>query len=82
MKVVPIRLDDERLKDLDMLVKAGIYKNRSEALRKIIENGIRKIETEIEYLKKIDQIVDKIIDSELNFNGQLRRSVEEERDRW
>jgi Arc/MetJ-type ribon-helix-helix transcriptional regulator len=65
-----------------MLVKAGIYKNRSEALRKIIENGIRKIETEIEYLKKIDQIVDKIIDSELNFNGQLRRSVEEERDRW
>jgi len=43
MKVVPIRLDDRKLKDLDMLVKAGIYKNRSDALRKIIENGMRKV---------------------------------------
>ncbi len=82
MKVVPIRLDDRKLKDLDMLVKAGIYKNRSDALRKIIENGMRKVEAEIEYLKKIDEIVDRLIDSNLNFGGMLRKSVEEGRDRW
>jgi|GEM_PF-1665603 Arc/MetJ-type ribon-helix-helix transcriptional regulator len=82
MKVVPVRLDDRKLKDLDLLVKAGIYKNRSEALRKIIENGMKKVEAEIEYLKKIDEIVDKIIDSELNFGGMLRKSLEEVRDRW
>lgn len=82
MKVVPIRLDDRKLKDLDMLVKAGIYKNRSDALRKIIENGMKKVEAEIEYLKKIDKIVDRIIDSDLNFGGMFRKSVEEGRDRW
>ena len=48
MKVVPIRLDDRKLKDLDMLVKAGIYKNRSDALRKILENCIKIVEVEIE----------------------------------
>jgi Arc/MetJ-type ribon-helix-helix transcriptional regulator len=82
MKVVPVRLDDRKLKDLDMLVKVGIYKNRSDALRKIIENGMRKVEAEIEYLKKIDAIVDRIIDSDLNFGGVLRKSLEEGRDRW
>jgi Arc/MetJ-type ribon-helix-helix transcriptional regulator len=82
MKVVPVRLDDRKLKDLDMLVKVGIYKNRSDALRKIIENGMRKVEAEIEYLKKIDVIVDRIIDSDLNFGGVLRKSLEEGRDRW
>jgi len=82
MKVVPVRLDDKKLKDLDLLVKAGIYKNRSEALRKIIEYGMERAEAEIEYLKKIDEIVDRIIDSELDFGGVLRKSLEEVRDRW
>lgn len=79
MKVVPIRLDDRILKDLDLLVKAGVYKNRSDALRKIIESGMRKVETEIDYLRKIDAIIDRLIDSELDFGGTLRRSLEEDR---
>ncbi|MBO8181827.1 MAG: ribbon-helix-helix protein, CopG family [Archaeoglobus sp.] len=82
MKVVPVRLDDQKIKALDILVKAGIYKNRSDALRRIIENGMEKVETEIEYLKKIDEIVDRIIDSEIDFGGMLRKSVDEGRDRW
>jgi Arc/MetJ-type ribon-helix-helix transcriptional regulator len=82
MKVIPVRLDDRKIKNLDLLVKAGIYKNRSEALRKMIEAGMNEINAEIEYLRKIDEIVDRIIDSELNFGGKLRKSLEEGRDRW
>ncbi len=82
MKVVPIRLDERKLKEIDLLVKAGIFKNRSDALRKIIESGMKDVESEIEYLRKIDRIVDRIMDSELNFSGALRKSLEEVRDRW
>lgn len=77
-----MRIDDKMLKNIDMLVKSGIYKSRSEALRKILEIGLEKIDEEVEYIKKIDKIVDKIIDSELNFDGALRKSLEEGRDRW
>ncbi len=82
MKVVPVRLDERKLRDIDLLVKAGIFKNRSDALRKIIESGMKEVESEIEHLRKIDEIVDRIMDSELNFDGILRESLEEVRDRW
>ena len=82
MKVVPVRLDDKMLKSIDLLVKAGVYKNRSEALRKIVGIGMSKVEVEVEYLKRIDGVVDKIIDLKLDFGGVLRRSLEEGRDRW
>ena len=74
-----MRIDDKKLKNIDMLVKSGIYKSRSEALRKILEIGLEEINEEIEHIKKIDRIVDKIIDSELNFDGALRKSLEEGR---
>jgi len=79
MRVIPVRIDDKKLKNIDMLVKSGIYKSRSEALRKILEIGLEEINEEIEHIKKIDRIVDKIIDSELNFDGALRKSLEEGR---
>ncbi|HID43775.1 MAG TPA: hypothetical protein EYP30_08415 [Archaeoglobaceae archaeon] len=82
MKVVPVRLDDRKLKDLDILVRAGIFKNRSEALRKMIDTGMEKIDAEVKYLKRIDQIVSRLIDVDLNFKGELRKSLEEGRDRW
>ena len=82
MKVVPVRLDERKLKDIDLLVKAGIFKNRSDALRKIIESGMKDVESEIEHLRKIDRIVDRIMDFKLNFDGILRESLEEVRDRW
>ncbi len=82
MKVVPVRIDDKKLKLIDLLVKSGVYKSRSEALRKILEIGLEKIDADIEYLRKIDKIVDEIMNLELNFGGMLRKSLEEGRDRW
>ena len=82
MKVVPVRLDERKLKDIDLLVKTGVFRNRSEALRRMIESGMKEIESEIEHLRKIDEIVDRIMNTELNFGGILRESLEEVRDRW
>jgi len=39
MAVLPLRLSDEDIKALDALVKAGLYKNRSEAARALIRHG-------------------------------------------
>lgn len=36
MGVVPIRLDENTLKKIDLLVKAHVFKNRSDAIRRIL----------------------------------------------
>ena len=40
MGIIPISLDDDTIKKIDLLVKKGIYKNRSEALRDQIDKGL------------------------------------------
>ena len=82
MKVVPVRLNDRTIERIDFLVNSGIYSNRSEALRKIIEVGVKEIEAETNHLKRIDEIVDKIMNVELNFEGRLSKALKEGRDRW
>lgn len=42
MATIPISLDDEIIKKIDFLIKKGIYKNRSEALRDQIVKGLEK----------------------------------------
>lgn len=44
MITIPIGLDEELVKKVDMLVIKGIYKNRTEALRDQIRKGIEKIQ--------------------------------------
>ncbi|MHA2363105.1 MAG: ribbon-helix-helix domain-containing protein [Candidatus Hodarchaeales archaeon] len=44
MAIIPINLDDELISKVDLLVKKGLYKNRSEALRDQIKKGIDKIQ--------------------------------------
>lgn len=42
MTVVPIKLDYEDARKLDMLVKLGVFKNRSEAIRWALREGLEK----------------------------------------
>ena len=42
MITVPVGLDEETIKKLDALVKKGLYKNRTEAIRAQITNGLEK----------------------------------------
>ena len=43
MAIIPINLDEEIVEKIDLLVKRGLYKNRSEALRDQIVKGIENI---------------------------------------
>lgn len=43
MVVVPLHLDEEIVSKVDALVRLGMYKNRSEALREQIKKGLDKI---------------------------------------
>ena len=45
MQAIPINLDKETINKLDILVKQGIYKNRTEAIRDQIQKGLAQIET-------------------------------------
>ena len=42
MITIPVGLDEETIKKLDALVKKGLYKNRTEAIRAQITNGLAK----------------------------------------
>ena len=37
MAIVPVRLDDEDLKKIDLLVKRDAYRSRSEAIRRMVK---------------------------------------------
>ncbi|MEQ9714354.1 MAG: ribbon-helix-helix domain-containing protein [Candidatus Asgardarchaeum sp.] len=42
MSVIPVKLDKETIKEIDNLVKQGIYKSRNEAIRKLIAESLRR----------------------------------------
>lgn len=42
MITIPVGLDEETIEKLDALVKKGLYKNRTEAIRAQITNGLAK----------------------------------------
>ncbi len=56
VRVVPIRLDDEILSFVDLLVKLGIYSSRSEALRELIKAGIKSYENIAKIAKAIERL--------------------------
>ena len=39
-KVVPIRLNDEIIREIDLLIELGVFSSRGEALRRLIKQGI------------------------------------------
>ena len=40
MRVVPVRLDDQDIKQIDRLVKRQSYRSRNEAIRKLIKEKL------------------------------------------
>lgn len=39
-QTIPVRMDRETLEALDLLVKTGLYRNRSEAVRQLMKRGL------------------------------------------
>jgi Arc/MetJ-type ribon-helix-helix transcriptional regulator len=58
-KVIPVRLREQELKQIDQLVEYGVFRSRSEAIREIIKLGI-----EIAHLSEVFRAVDKLFELE------------------
>ena len=55
-RVIPIRLDNDVIGFIDMLVELGIYSSRSEALRDLIKMGME----EFGWIAKVEEAVEKL----------------------
>jgi len=42
MAVIPVKVDQENANKIDMLVRLGVFKNRSEAIRWALREGLEK----------------------------------------
>ncbi|RLG58407.1 CopG family transcriptional regulator [Candidatus Geothermarchaeota archaeon] len=79
-KVVPVRIDESVLKFIDDLVKLGIYRSRSEAIRELIKAGMKdlkdykEIADGVERLFKIERKLGKI---PIELPGMLRELIAE-----
>lgn len=56
MRVVPVRLDDEDLKRIDLLVKHQVFRSRNEAIKKMIKTILSEPTAD-------DQNVDNLVES-------------------
>jgi metal-responsive CopG/Arc/MetJ family transcriptional regulator len=56
--VVPLRLDDEELKRIDLLVRQKHYKSRNEAIRKMIKS---KLSEELSEDDDVHDLVDALL---------------------
>ncbi len=59
-RVVPIRLEDDILRLVEELVKLGVYKSRSEALRDLIRIGAEHMKL----TRAVAETVDKLFELE------------------
>ena len=69
VRVIPLRLDNEVLSFVDMLIDLGVYSSRSEALRDLIKIGIEKYR----WMNRVYEAIEKFFKLE---NEELRRKVE------
>ncbi len=86
---IPVSLDEEIIKKIDLLVKKGLYKNRSEALRDQITKGLSKISLMDDFQEHDDtynQILDTLLKLKtppqfLNTKKSITELVSEGRER-
>jgi Arc/MetJ-type ribon-helix-helix transcriptional regulator len=64
-ETIPVRMDSDTLKTLDLLVRMGLYSNRSEAVRGLMRRGL---DSQRE-LRALGSLVEKI--RELDASGAL-----------
>ena len=57
MGVVPVRLDDEELKRIDLLVQRRLYKSRNEAIRKMLSSKLSEELSEDEDVHELVEIL-------------------------
>jgi Arc/MetJ-type ribon-helix-helix transcriptional regulator len=58
MAVVPVRLSEDDVRKLNVLMKRGIYKSRNEAIRALVEDGLQ---VKLGEDDDVTQIVDRLL---------------------
>lgn len=59
-KLIPIRLKEQELKQIDQLVEFGIFQSRSEAIRELIRLGVERLD----YLSEVSKALEKLFELE------------------
>ena len=82
-RIIPIRLKDQELKQIDQLVELGIFQTRSDAIRELIRLGIENLS----YIFEIFRALEKLLELEkiegnipINLNGMTKQLLEERRE--
>ncbi|MHA2364336.1 MAG: hypothetical protein ACXAC7_10285 [Candidatus Hodarchaeales archaeon] len=70
MPVIPINLDEDIIKKVEILIKMGKYKNRTEALRDQITKGIERMSI-FEEDEKQNEVVEAIVERLLRIDKPL-----------
>jgi len=55
---IPVRLSKEMLESIDLLVRLKIFNSRSEALRKLLQIGLKEVEKHVRILRAIEELFD------------------------
>jgi Arc/MetJ-type ribon-helix-helix transcriptional regulator len=76
-QTVPVRVEDETIQALDLLVKLGFYKNRSEAMRDVMKKGLEAWQDAKEFGRLVAAIEKLDKAGKLDFGG-----LKLERDRF
>ncbi|MGB9717712.1 MAG: ribbon-helix-helix domain-containing protein [Thermoproteota archaeon] len=59
-RIIPIRLKDQELRQIDRLVEYGIFQSRSEAIRELLRLGVENLS----YISEISKALKKISELE------------------
>jgi len=79
-KVFPVRLDERDVRQVDLLVRLGVFKSRSEALRMLIRLGVKSLEELVEIseaLERLSQLEGEEGEIPIRLDGALRRLLSE-----
>ena len=79
-QVVPVRLDRELLEFIDTLVRLGVFRSRSEALRELVSlglEGFKWVPKVVKAVEKLFELEQKEGDIPVRLNGALRQLLEE-----
>ncbi|MGB9759543.1 MAG: ribbon-helix-helix domain-containing protein [Thermoproteota archaeon] len=79
-RIIPVRLKEQELKQIDQLVEHGIFQSRSEAIRELIRLGIENLS----YLSEVSRALEKLFELEetegkipINLGGATKQLLEE-----
>ena len=57
MGIVPVRIDDDQLKRIDLLVKRGVYKTRNQAIREMLKTRLQEELSEDEDVEEVVRVL-------------------------